>query len=116
MVLTIEAVGNDGTEGNAGLDCLLDELDRNRQLGPEVRIGLALREVVGGRVGLDVEWVVQVLVGPETGHAHHPGIDLPQIGQILLADVCRLAPPLPIAVLIDHQHTVGTDEPPGLLP
>lgn len=63
------------------------------------------REMVRRRVGFNVEWMVEGLVGPQAGHADHAVVGLAQVGPVLAADVRRLGAPCTITVLVDHEHT-----------
>lgn len=55
-------------------------------------------------VGLNLDGVVDLLIRPQTGDTDDRLLDLADVAYILFADVGRLRPPLPIAMLIDDQH------------
>ena len=76
----------------------------DRQLGPEPRIVLPLREVPRRGVRHRVHRIVQPLIGPHRGDGDHPVVGLAVPAQPLMAHVRGLHPVLAVPAVIDHQH------------
>ena len=106
LVLTVEGIGYHGPERPLRRDSSLNERDRDLGLGPKCRVGLALPEPVGRRVGFNLQWVLDALVSPEAGDRDHAIIGFAQIGQILPADVGGLGAVLAVPTLVNHEHAV----------
>ena len=76
----------------------------DRQLGPERRIALPLREVPGRGVRHRVHRVIQPLVSPHRGDGDHPVVGLAVPAQPLMAHVRGLRAVLAVPAVVDHQH------------
>ena len=105
-VFPIERVGHDRTEGPLLRDGALHERERNLGLGAEGRVGLAAGKPVRRRVGLDLERVVDALVGPQAGHGDHAVVGLAEIGEILAANVGGLVAVFAVTGLVNDEHAV----------
>src|SRR3712207_9203043 len=64
----------------------------------------APRQPRGRGVRLDVQGIVDPLVGPEAGDRDDPAIDLADRAQVLPGDVRGLGAGLAITAVVDHQH------------
>ena len=59
-----------------------------------------------GRVGLDLQGVVHLLIRPQARNAHHPVLGFAYVGQPLPSDVRRVLAPLAVPVLVYYQDPV----------
>ena len=76
----------------------------DRQLGPERRVVLPLREVPRRGVRHRVHRVIQPLIGPHRGDGDHPVVGLAVPAQPLMAHVRGLRAVLAVPAVVDHQH------------
>ena len=80
------------------------QLRADRQLGPELRVVLPLREVPRRGVRQRVHRVIDALIGPHRGHGHDAVVGLAVPAQILPAHVRGLRAVLAVTRIVDHQH------------
>jgi site-specific DNA recombinase len=80
------------------------QIRADRQLGPERRVVLALREVPGRRVWHRMHRVIQPLVSPQCGDGDHPVVGLAVPAQPLMAHVRGLGAVLAVPAVVNHQH------------
>jgi hypothetical protein len=106
-VVSVEAVGDDGTERDAGGARLLDESDGDLRLGAKARILRASGEARDQRVGSDVQGIVHSPVGPEGGDGDDAIVDLADRAEIVPADMRRGGAVLPTAGVVEHQHAAA---------
>src|SRR5215210_1053997 len=106
VVLAVKRVCNHRPKGHASGHRASHELLGYLGLGAEARVGLAALEVVLGRVGLDLQRIVDPLIGPQATDAHHSVFGLAHVAKPLLAHVGRLLAPLAIAVLVYDQNAI----------
>lgn len=65
------------------------------------------RNDVPRRASLEVHRIVDPLVGPEAGYAHHSGVGLADVGQPLAAHMGGMLAPFAIPMPVDdQQHTL----------
>ena len=67
---------------------------------------LRLRKITLRRVWLDLQRVIDLLIGPQAGHGHDAVVDLAHIAQVLACHMRRFVPVLAIPSLIDDQPSL----------
>ena len=103
-VVPVEAVDDDGAEGDAGGARLLDEVDGDLRLGAKARIVRAAAEPRRRRVGREVQRIVHPPIGPEGGDRDGAVVDLAERAERPPADVFGGRAVLPVAGVVEHEH------------
>jgi hypothetical protein len=91
------------TKGDTHFEGGFDHFEGYLRLGSETGIFFAAFEVVRGGVGLDLQRVVDSLVGPERAHGDHPVVYLSDAREVLAADVGGLLTLLAVASFVDDK-------------
>ena len=115
-ILCVEVISYHCPERPPLLDGLLNELQGDLELGTKGRIVSAFGKGALGSVGLEVNRIVDALIGPQARHRNHPIVDFAHIAQILTSYMCCLVTILAISRLIDHQHSVRVGSRDLILP
>src|SRR5215211_3143220 len=102
-VLAVEDVPHDRPKRDTPCDGGFDQFEGYPGLGSETGIFFAAFEVVRGGVGLDLQRVVDSLVGPERAHGDHPIVYLSDARKVLAANVVGLLALLAVASFVDDE-------------